>query len=356
MANNNNSQPSESSRKEERLFRRLVANLIWLIPAIIGGVTYAFMHFGHVTSNEIGQVGDFFGGWLTPALTFLVMLLLIVSIRFQIQELRLARQYIEQAVETQQKTSNAQTELFKQSKLSFDLEAGANALTQLVNEADKALNVKINQFVDIIHFDDNSPSETRLIKLIDNWKQEIDKDNSLSLKVRNHRDSKFISKYLHTTHHIIYVCQTLTKNKGWLHISPHMKSITEHVEVLVTLYQVNLLNSSDIWIIKQAINGLHAKIGEVKSQGVVLDDEIISKMLKQDIKDMLKNIPTPPKYKYQEELSNTLDVQVNDEVQNQEITEQVQTQENVSDVVQSDNDDNLSSLARINKISKVKDA
>jgi hypothetical protein len=86
-------------------------------------------------------------------------------------------------------------------------------------------------------------------------------------------------------------------------VSPHIKSVSEHIDVLVTLYHVKLIEASDIWLIKQAVNGLHNKVEHIKNAGVVLDDEIISKIVKENIKEILKSIPTPPKFQYQEDAS-----------------------------------------------------
>lgn len=303
MAKTNKEIAPTKSSSDEKLFKLITLNLIWLVPAIVVILSYGFFTFGQVTPKEIGQVGDFFGGWLTPIFTFVTILLLIFSIRFQIHELKITRQELKNSIDNQKQAAKAQQELFQQAKIGFELENSAHSLTQLVNDANKSLNVKVNQFVDIVNFDENSPNETRLFKLVDDWKHEVESGNPLALKVRNNRDSHFISNYVHTVHHIIYVCQSLAKNEGWVHVSPHIKSVSQHIDVLVTLYKVKLLNASDIWLIKQAVNGLHNKVEHIKNAGVVLDDEIIAKIVKENIKETLKSIPTPTKFQYQESTS-----------------------------------------------------
>ena len=285
---------------DEKVFKKLLVYVGLLLPLSIAMLTFTFFEFGQVAPSEIGQIGQFFGGWLTPILLGFTMVLLIFSIRFQINQLRLTRLVLHRSAEVQKQSATAQAELLLHSKRSFELESNAKGLINLVEQAENFLNTKVNLYVDIINFDNKLPHETRLFHMLDNWKKEIDADNAPNIKCRNDRDKKYIAKYLHSIHHEIYVCQSLVKNEGWVYLSPYMNAITEHIDATVTLYHSGLIDQSDIWLIKQAVNSLHNKVSYINSEGVVLGDEIIAKMVKETFKEILMQIPTPEKFQYGE--------------------------------------------------------
>jgi len=285
---------------DEKIFRKLMVYVGLLLPLTIGLVTFTFFEFGQVAPSEIGQIGQFFGGWLTPIMLGFCIILLLSSIRFQINQLRLTRAELHSSAEAQKQSANAQAELLLHSKRSFELESNAKGLINLVEQADEFLNTKINLYVDIINFDNKLPHETRLFHMVDNWKKELEQDKEISIKCRNDRDKKYIAKYLHGIHHEIYVCQSLVKNEGWVYLSPYMNAITEQIESTVTLYKVGLVSHSEIWLIKQAVNSLHNKVSYINNEGVVLGDEIIAKMVKETFKEILMNIPTPERFRYNE--------------------------------------------------------
>ena len=286
---------------DEKVFGKLLIYVGLLLPMCIGLLVFTFLEYGRVAPSEIGQIGQFFGGWLTPIMLAFCVILLIFSIRFQINQLKLTRAELHNSSEAQKQSAIAQEQLLLHSKRSFELESNAKGLINLVEQGDSFLNTKTNLYVDIINFDNKLPHETRLFNMLDNWKKELEQDEALSIKCRNDRDKKYIAKYLHSIHHEIYVCQSLVKNEGWVYLSPYMNAITEHIEATVTLFYVGLIEDSEIWLIKQAVTSLHNKVSYMNEEGVVLGDEIIAKMIKETFKEILMSIPTPEKFELREE-------------------------------------------------------
>ena len=161
-------------------------------------------------------------------------------VRFQIQQTRLIRLAIDKSAAVQNKLADTQEDILARSHINFELESSAKGLISLVEQADSILNTKVNIYVDILNFDNKLPHETRLFNVIDSWNQDLQHSKEFNIKFRHDRDAKVIAKYLHNVHHEIYICQSLIKNKGWVYISPYVKSITEHVEAIITLNAVKL--------------------------------------------------------------------------------------------------------------------
>ena len=297
-----NTTPFEvNESKDERAFGIIVMNALWVLPLTFGAISYGFFNFGKVTPSDIGQVGDYFGGWMTPLLLSFIMLLLIYSLRFQIHQLKQIRVQINQSSKLQEKAAVSQNQLLTQSQAHFELETNANGLNTLISHTESLLNKKANLYVDIIKFDEKLPMDTRLYNLVDGWKSEFEQnaDKVLELKFRDDKDAKVVSKYLHAIHNIIYVCQYLVKNKGWVYLSPYLHTIEELIDITVTLHKVHLVEEEDIWSIKEAMNNLHQKMSHIHNDGVVLGDEIIAKITLEHFKEILFLIPTPDKFQYQ---------------------------------------------------------
>ena len=286
------------SSVDEKIFGNIVIYIGLLVPICIALLTYTFFKYGQVAPSEIGQIGQFFGGWLTPILLAFCLTMLVFSIRYQLKQLQLTREELSKSAEAQKQSAQAQQQQLIHSKRSFELESNARGLINLVEQADGFLNTKINLYVDIINFDNKLPHEIRLFNMLDNWKKDLEIGKDISIKCRNDRDKQYISKYLHGLHHEIYVCQSLIKNEGWVYLSPYMNAISEHIESTVLLYQIGLIDQSEIWLIKQAVNSLHNRVSHINNEGVVLGDEIIAKMVKEKFKELLMNIPTPEKFRY----------------------------------------------------------
>lgn len=289
------------SAKDERNFSLVLILGFLFIPLAVAALAYLFFTYGVVSPNQIGQIGEFFGGWLSPLFGLFVAILLIFTIRFQIQQTRLLRLAIDKSAHVQNKLADSNHELLNRSHTNFELESSAKALISLVEQADKILNTKVNIYVDIINFDNKLPHETRLFNVIDSWKQDIEHNKSLTIKFRHDRDAKVIAKYLHNIHHEIYICQSLIKNKGWVYISPYVKSITEHVEAVATLNYVGLITDDELWKIKCAVHNVLEKLVSGKLGNVLLDSEIIGALMKDKIETLFNELPTPDGYKEEEE-------------------------------------------------------
>lgn len=288
---------------DEKAFKALLIYMGILLPACISLIVFVFFEYGQLASTQIGQVGDFFGGWLTPLLLGFTCFLLIFSIRFQINQMQITREELKASSEAHRKAAQAQAAMVKYSKRSFELDSNAKGLVNLVSQADEFLNTKVNLYIDIINFDNKLPDDVRLFNVLDIWRKEIESGNNLKMKCRNDRDTQLIDKYLQSLNNEIYVCQSLIKNDGWVYLSPYLNSINEHIEASVILYKVGLIPDKVIWRIKQAVNSLHTKLSHINNQGVILDDEIIAKMVKEIFKEILISIPTPEKFRYSEQPS-----------------------------------------------------
>ncbi len=279
--------------KDEKRFSFVLGLSLFVIPLVTALLVYLFFTYGSVAPNQIGQIGDFFGGWLTPLIGGFIALLLVFTIRFLIQELRLTRLAVEKSASVQNKVAETQEKLLTRSFINFEMESSAKGLISLVKQTDNILNTKVNVYVDILNFDNKLPHETRLFNVIDSWNFDIDNGKSFDIKFRHGRDSKVIAKYLHNIHHELYVCQTLVKNEGWVYISPHVKSIAEHIEAIVTLNAVKLVSDNEMWLVKQAVQSLYDKLSNVKLDGVILGSEIIAKLIMDKIKVLIETLPTP---------------------------------------------------------------
>ncbi len=293
MAENN----SVSLKLEEKLFSNLLWYFAIILPLVIGLLVFVFFEYGAVTKAQIGQIGEFFGGWLTPLMLGFVMLLLIVSTKIQIKQMVLTREELKNSAAAQARAAQSQSEMVSHTQRSFELEANARGLINLVEQTEAFLNTKVNLYVDIINFDNKLPHETRLFNLLDNWQKELEQNSELSIKCRNERDEKYVEKYLHSLHHQLYVCQSLIRNRGWVYLSPYLNSIREQIEATHTMHQVGLIGDKSIWMIKQAVNAIHAKIQTKDSRGAVVGDELIEKLLKDTFRELLFLLPTPEMYK-----------------------------------------------------------
>ncbi len=293
MKSFSNDELKNLSAKDESGFSAVLIYGAVLLPLVIAALVFVFFQFGVVAPSEIGQIGEFFGGWLTPIIGGFVAIMLVYSLRFQIQELRLTRLSIEKSGHVQNKVAETQEKLLTRTYINFELESSARGLISLVKQTDSILNTKVNIYVDILNFDNKLPHETRLFNVIDSWNQDLEHGKSFDIKFRHERDAKVVAKYLHNIHHEIYICQTLVKNDGWVYISPYVKSITEHIEAVVTLNAVKLVKDKELWLVKQAVYGLFDKLENVNSDGVVLGSELVAKLIRDRIAELLEFVPTP---------------------------------------------------------------
>ena len=290
---------SNLTAKDEGNFSIVLTLGLIFLPAVVAALAYLFFTYGVVAPSEIGQIGEFFGGWLTPLVGLFVSLLLIFTLRFQIQQTRLIRLAIDKSAEVQNKLADTQEDILARSHINFELESSAKGLISLVEQADSILNTKVNIYVDILNFDNKLPHETRLFNVIDSWNQDLQHSKEFNIKFRHDRDAKVIAKYLHNVHHEIYICQSLIKNKGWVYISPYVKSITEHVEAIITLNAVKLVTDAEIWKIKLAIHNALEKLTSGKEGKVILSSEIIAELIKDKLELLYHELPIPAGFEEQ---------------------------------------------------------
>lgn len=283
----------DTTADEKSFSVALVIGLILVLAASVASI-YMFFQFGQVAPSQIGQIGEYFGGWLTPLLLAFMVLLLIFSLRFQIHELRMARASIAESALVHRKVAESQEQLLSKTHINFEMESSAKGLINLVEQSDEILRTKVNVYVDIINFDNKLPHETRLLNVIDSWNLDLEHGKTFDMKCRQSRDQKLINKYLHNIHHEIYICQTLAKNSGWSYISPYVKSMVEHIEALVTLHKVSLVSDKEIWLVKQAVLSMYDKLSHIKGGEIVVGSDIIARLIKDRFDELIEFIPTPP--------------------------------------------------------------
>jgi hypothetical protein len=140
--------------------------IAFLAPKIAGGffliiVALYSWNFGGGFGDQatFGAFGDFIGGVLNPFLTFLTVLLLIYSIRFQISELRITRHEMKKNTKEAKETKELQAKNLANEKAMFDKknkmheetiknQNRINAIEQIAIELDtvKADIIQINDF------------------------------------------------------------------------------------------------------------------------------------------------------------------------------------------------------------------
>lgn len=268
-----------------------------LVLAAGGGAAYLFFEYGQVAPSQIGQIGEYFGGWLTPILLSFMVLLLIFSLRFQIHELRLVRLSLFQSAEVQSQVAKSQEQLLSRTHINFEIESASKGLINLVEQSDEVLQTKVNVYVDILNFDNKLPHETRLLNVIDSWNLDLEHGKNFDMKFRHPRDAKVIAKYLHNIHHEVYICQSLIKNRAWSYISPYVKNVAEHIEALVTLYKVGLVTDKEIWLVKQSVITLFDRLTRSDNDDVAIGSDIVTQLIKTRFEELLEFVPTPPAFK-----------------------------------------------------------
>jgi len=80
--------------------------------------------------SELGAVGDFFGGTLNPFLTLGTIILLIFSITYQLDELRLTRNELKNQLNEQRQNNQTQLRIAELSEKSLNLPALAESVNQ----------------------------------------------------------------------------------------------------------------------------------------------------------------------------------------------------------------------------------
>ncbi|GHB63256.1 hypothetical protein GCM10008107_10440 [Psychrosphaera saromensis] len=97
--------------KNENTFDKIARYVVPISAVFIVIVFIGFWYWAEITPDQIGQVGDLFGGLINPFLTFLTVLLLVYSVRFQVDELKETRSEISKstlALESQDKNLSIQ--------------------------------------------------------------------------------------------------------------------------------------------------------------------------------------------------------------------------------------------------------
>ena len=137
----------DTTADEKSFSVALVVGLMLVLAAAVASV-YLFFQYGQVAPSQIGQIGQYFGGWLTPLLLAFMVLLLIYSLRFQIHELKMARASIAESAIVHRKVAESQEQLLSKTHINFEMESSAKGLISLVEQSDEILRTKVNVYVE----------------------------------------------------------------------------------------------------------------------------------------------------------------------------------------------------------------
>ena len=151
--------PTSSTKSNDTLTERIFNYLSWLAPvissiAIILIFTIYFSKYNGELGDQamFGAFGDFVGGLLNPIFTFLTMMLLIFSIRFQINELKLTREEMIRTRDVHDKNVS---------------QSSNSAIIPYALDSVKKLEDEFNKFVDeeiCIEFDASDNSKTKKMR------------------------------------------------------------------------------------------------------------------------------------------------------------------------------------------------
>ncbi|NDW20006.1 hypothetical protein [Alteromonas hispanica] len=129
-----NCESEDKKSPSERLFDSNAKVLIWIaigffvFSIVIYGVRFWGYQWGE--TEQFSQFGDFLGGTLNPLLSFITILLLVLSIRYQLEELRLTRFEIGKQLEEQQANNDIQLKIAELNEKSLILPALAESITR----------------------------------------------------------------------------------------------------------------------------------------------------------------------------------------------------------------------------------
>lgn len=176
--------PDVSPEKEDENNKTLslivkVAGITTLVIVLI--LMSVFIYFtskSPLNVNEIGQVGDYFGGLINPLLSFFTIVLLIWALQIQIKELALTRAELKLSADSQK-------ELVNQGRHSFFIQQAVEALESTEVKVQSILTMKYeleytkysahnDSFTIRFVADDNSElSELASLDVnLDNWPRE----------------------------------------------------------------------------------------------------------------------------------------------------------------------------------------
>lgn len=119
--------------------KAVITGLFLLIPIIAIGSFLTYFGVGPAkTLADWGATGDFFGGILNPAFSFVTIILLLISIRLQLNELSLTRHELKLTRVEHSKSREAQEEHQKNSKELLKREE-KNQLLKLIDNEDRKI-------------------------------------------------------------------------------------------------------------------------------------------------------------------------------------------------------------------------
>ncbi|WP_462171094.1 hypothetical protein [Pseudoalteromonas xiamenensis] len=186
---------------QTRKVDRAISAIPLLIAIIVATAVYFYADVFHSmipTPSEakdigelrglFGTLGDFFGGVLNPAFTLITIVFLILSMRLQVQELRLTRLELKRSRESQE---NAVREAQEQNTINRQLAA---ATLQQANAIESQANIQHENMQQTrLHFllEQINQTETEVNTL-------LDMDNGSSYKSRAYPRSSLISLRLET--------------------------------------------------------------------------------------------------------------------------------------------------------------
>lgn len=146
----------------ENNFKQL-SNRIFLVIVVSGILLisfYIFTFWGTAYSDKeyFAQFGDFLGGVLNPILSFLTIVLLVFSLKYQLIELRMTREELANQSKEQAKNNQTQLELAKLNEHALILPSLKSALEEKKKHFDDLMSLGVSYRFDAYKAEQTTPN------------------------------------------------------------------------------------------------------------------------------------------------------------------------------------------------------
>lgn len=232
----------------ERQFEKVVNRIaIIVVIAFLFSTAFFWVQTGAspLKTNEIGQIGDFFGGTLNPLFTFITIALLVWSIRIQMGELSATRQELKCTREELERSAVSHREMVDQGNANFFIEQAVKSFEASEIKINNIMKMKIilkqqKNLDDLpVVYGNVFPQNTRLkdgvkISEISTFRDEfLLRMDGLESGIFTHaQDSLVIDSFVQCIRHELINLCILIENKGWSHAITCLDSLLVNLSVL----------------------------------------------------------------------------------------------------------------------------
>ncbi|EOE6055759.1 hypothetical protein ACKJ8N_003564 [Vibrio cholerae] len=135
--------PSTNAEKQFETYSKYAPAIVSITILLLLIIYFSNFHNGFGDQATFGAFGDFVGGILNPILSFITILLLIYSLRFQLQELGYTRDEIKKTNQIHTSNVQQQKRLFEATNYLEELKLFQSKLDELVVK--KVMHVRISK-------------------------------------------------------------------------------------------------------------------------------------------------------------------------------------------------------------------